>query len=120
MGARPIGKGTGLHIPGLYQGVRDKELRRALSPDPRLLLGDLPPHEREVLEAQTYSPTTLGQVDELMEWKPVKVPRWLLGGRITCPEARGWEPYESRRYDWFVVSPDDTLVPTDPPDLYRD
>jgi hypothetical protein len=100
-----------LHVVGLYERIRSRELKLAMSPDPRLLLGDLPPHERAVLETQTYSPTVLYQVEELLERKPVRLPRWLLGGRITCPEARGWAPYEDHRHDWFILSPDDTLVP---------
>ncbi len=55
---------------------KDYELRIALKPDPRLLLGDLPPNERAALEAQTYAPTALGQVAELMQDLPVTVPRW--------------------------------------------
>ena len=110
MGARPIG-GTTLHVPGLYERVRTRELKLAFSSDPRLLLGDLPPRERAVLESQEYAPTVLGQVEALLAREPVTVPHWLLGGRFTCPEARNWEPYESRRYDWFTLTPDDVLTP---------
>ena len=27
------------------------------------------------------------------------------------PEAQDWEAYASRRYDWFILSADDTLTP---------
>jgi hypothetical protein len=109
--ARKIGAVESLRVPGIYKKIRDRELTLAFSPDPRLLLGDLPPHEREVLETQKYAPTVLYQVEELLERKPVRLPRWLLGGRITCPEARGWAPYEDQRHDWFILSADDTLTP---------
>jgi hypothetical protein len=99
-----------LRVPRLYEKVRAKELKLSLSPDPRLLLGDLPPHERAGLEAQTYAPTVLGQVEALMHRQPVRFPRWWLGGRM-WPKARGWAPYENRRHSWFVLSPDDTLMP---------
>ena len=108
--ARKIGAVEGLQVPGLYAKVRAKELKLALSPDPRLSLGDLPPDERAALESQKYSPTVLYQVEELLHHRPVRMPRWMLGGR-TCPEARGWAPYESRDHDWFILSPDDTVVP---------
>ena len=39
--ARKIGAVEGLQVPGLYAKVRAKELKLALSPDPRLSLGDL-------------------------------------------------------------------------------
>jgi hypothetical protein len=102
-----------LHVDGLYEQVRSRELKGAFAPDPRLLLGDLSPGERAALESQRYAPTALGQVNELLARQPVKLPRWLLGGRITCPEARGWAAYESRDHDWSILSPDDTLVPAD-------
>jgi hypothetical protein len=35
MGARPIG-GTTLHVPGLYERIRTRELKLAFAPDPRL------------------------------------------------------------------------------------
>jgi hypothetical protein len=110
MGARPIGL-AGLRVPGLYEKIRTRELKLALSPDPRLLLGDLPPHERAVLEAQTYAPTVLGQTDELLARKPVRLPRWLLGGRVTCPQAKGWPPFEDRQHDWFTLDASDVLTP---------
>ena len=50
--------------------------------------------------APKYSPTVLSQTDALSERKPVRLPRWLLGGRVTCPEARGWAPYEDQRHQW--------------------
>lgn len=102
-----------LRVEGLYERIRAKELTLAMSPDPRLLLGDLPPHERHVLETQTYAPTVLYQVEELLERKPVRLPRWLLGGRVTCPEARGWAPYEDRQHDWFTLTADDVLMPAE-------
>ncbi len=113
MGARPISRGTGLHVPGLYAKVRARELKLALSPDPRLhFVEDDPVAYRAALAtAPKYSPTVLYQVEELLAWEPVRLPRWLLGGRVTCPEAKGWAPYESRRHDWFMLSADDVLTP---------
>jgi hypothetical protein len=108
--ARKIGAVESLHVPGLYETIRDRELTLALSPDPRLLLGDLTPHERAVLESQRFAMTVLGQTEALLARQSVRLPRWWLGGR-TVPEARGWAPYEDRRHDWFVLSPDDMLVP---------
>jgi hypothetical protein len=110
-----------LHVPGLYAKIRAKELKLALAPDPRLYFVKVDPvlYRAALATAPKYIPTVLYQVDELIAWKPVTFPRWWLGGRMV-PGARGWEPYDSRRYDWFILSPDDTLVPTDPPDLYRD
>jgi hypothetical protein len=97
----------------LYSRVRARELKLALSPDPRLhLVKDDPvAYEAALATAPKYSPTVLYQVEELLEWKPVRLPRWLLGGRVTCPEARGWAPYDSREHDWFILSADDWLVP---------
>jgi hypothetical protein len=102
-----------LVVPGLYERVRSAELRLALSPDPRLLLGDLPPHERATLESQKYSPTVLYQVEELLDHQPVRLPRWLLGGRVTCPEAKDWPAYQDQRHQSFWLSPDDTLMPAE-------
>jgi hypothetical protein len=112
MGARPIGKGTGLHVPGLYAKVREKELRLALSPDPRLYLVEDDPvaYGAALATAPKFSPTVLYQTEQLVARQPVRFPRWWLGGRMV-PKARGWEPYDSRRYDWFILSADDTLVP---------
>lgn len=111
MGARPIGKGTGLYVPGLYAKVRTKELKLALSPDPRLYLVEDDPlaYEAALATAPKYSPTVLSQVDELLAWKPVRVPRWSLGGRMV-PSARGWPPFEDRLHQ-CVLSPDDVLTP---------
>jgi hypothetical protein len=100
-----------LRVEGLYEKIRAKELTLAMSRDPRLLLGDLPPHERATLESQKYSPTVLYQVEELLARKPIRLPRWLLGGRVACPEARGWAPYEDRRHDWFTLDASDVLTP---------
>jgi hypothetical protein len=92
---------------------RERELKLALSSDPRLhIVKDDPVAYRAALAtAPKYSPTVLYQVEELLAREPVTVPRWLLGGRVTCPEADGWAPYENRQHQWFVLSPDDTLVP---------
>jgi hypothetical protein len=111
MVARPIGNRNTLHVEGLYEKIRTRELKLALSSDPRLSLGDLPPDERAALERQTYSPTVLYQVPELLAYKPVRLPRWLLGGNVTCPEARGWAPYDNRQHQWFILTPDDVLTP---------
>jgi hypothetical protein len=112
MGARPISQ-AGLHVPGLYERIRTRELKLAFEPDPRLhFVKDSPmAYDAAMVTAPKYSPTVLDQVDELLERKPVRLPRWLLGGCVTCPEANGWEPYDSRRYDWFVLSADDLVVP---------
>lgn len=102
-----------LCVPGLYERIRTRELKLAMSPDPRLYLvkDDPVAYEAAVATAPKYSPTVLYQTEELLDRKPVRLPRWLLGGRVTCPEARGWAPYENRRYDWFTLSPDDVLRP---------
>jgi hypothetical protein len=109
--ARKIGAVETLRVEGLYDKIRNRELKLALSPDPRLSLGDLPPDERAALERQTFSPTVLYQVEELLNYAPVRLPRWLLGGNVTCPQARGWRPYEDRRHDWFILTRDDVLTP---------
>jgi hypothetical protein len=103
---------VGLHVPGLYEKIRAKELKLALAPDPRLY--GLTGLERvaAALNAPKYSPTVLYQVEALLAYEPVRVPRWMLGGR-PCPQARGWAAYEDRRHPWFILSPDDTLVPAD-------
>lgn len=113
MVARPIGNGQMLRVEGLYERVRARELKLALEPDPRLHLVEDDPvaYEAALATAPKYSPTVLYQVEALLAREPVRVPRWLLGGRVTCPEARGWAPYEDRRHQWFILSPDDTLVP---------
>ena len=79
-----------LHVPGLYERIRTRELRLAMSPDPRLyLVRDDPVAYRAALAtAPEYSPTVLYQTEALLAREPVRVPRWLLGGRVTCPEAR--------------------------------
>ena len=110
MVARSIGNGQSLRVGGLYEKIRAKELKLALSPDPRLLLGDVPPHERAALETQKYSPTVLYQVEALLAHRPVRVPRWWLGGRMV-PEAKGWAPYQDRRHQWFTLTADDVLTP---------
>jgi hypothetical protein len=109
--ARKIGAVESLHVPGIYKKIRDRELKLAFSPDPRLSLGDLPPDERAALESQKFSPTVLYQVDELLAYRPVRLPRRLLGGNVTCPEARGWAPYDNRRHEWFILTHDDVLTP---------
>jgi hypothetical protein len=76
MGARPIGNGNTLLVAGLYERIRSRELKLALSPDPRLL-GDLTSHERATLESQNFSPTVRYQVEELLHHQPVRLPRWL-------------------------------------------
>lgn len=95
-------------VPGLYAKVRGKELRLALAPDPRLwfVKDDPVEYERVAATAPKYSPAVLYQVDELMNYKPVRFPRWWLGA-----EAHGWAPYEDHQHDWFVLSADDWLVP---------
>jgi hypothetical protein len=111
--AGKIGAVESLHVEGLYDKIRNRELTLALRPDPRLALSDVPPDERAALERREFSPTVLYQVEELLNYEPVRLPRWLLGGNVTCPQARGWRPYESRRHDWFILTRDDVLVPAD-------
>jgi hypothetical protein len=84
-----------------------------MSPDPRLhfVKDDPVAYAAALATAPKYSPTVLYQTEELLERKPVRLPRWLLGGRITCPEARNWQAYESGRYEWFILTPDDVLTP---------
>jgi hypothetical protein len=96
----------------LYSRIRTRELKLALAPDPRLhLVKDDPvAYAAALATAPKYSPTLLYQTEELLEWKPVTLPRWLLGGRVACPEAAGWPPYEERRHQWFTLTPDDVLV----------
>jgi hypothetical protein len=111
MGARPIGGNT-LCVEGLYQKIREKELRLALAPDPRLsLIRDSVERERVAASAPRFWPTVLYQTEELLAGKPVRLPRWLLGGRVTCPQARGWPPFESQRHQWFTLTPADMLTP---------
>jgi hypothetical protein len=99
-------------VPGLYERVRSRELKLALSPDPRLhfVKDDAVAYRAALATASKYSPTVLYQV-EFLARKPVRLPRWLLGGRVTCPEARGWAPYESRRHEWFTLTAEDVLTP---------
>jgi hypothetical protein len=111
MVARPLGARDALRVAGLYEKIRTRELKLAFSPDPRLTLGDLSPPERAALESQKYAPTVLYQVSELLAYQPVRLPRWLLGGNVTCPEARGWAPYEDRRHEWLTLTADDVLTP---------
>jgi hypothetical protein len=103
MGAHPIGNGQSLHVPGLYERIGARELKLALSPDPLLIFVEDDPmaYRAALATAPTCSPTVLYQVEALLAREPVRLPRWLLGGRVTCPEARGWAPYEDRRHDWF-------------------
>jgi hypothetical protein len=113
MVARPIGARNALHVAGLYERIRTRELKLALSPDPRLhfVKDDPVAYEAALATAPTSSPTVLYQTDELLAYKPVRVPRWLLGGRVTCPEAKGWAPYENRQHQWFTLTADDVLTP---------
>jgi len=108
MVARPIGVGTGMHVPGLYERIRTRELKLAFSPDPRLYFvkDDPVAYEAALATAPTYSPTVLYQVEELLDRKPVRLPRWLLGG-----EADGWPAYEDQRHQWFWLGADDVLTP---------
>jgi hypothetical protein len=112
MGARPIGKGT-LCVPGLYERIRSRELMLAFSADPRLhfVKDDPVAYVAALATAPKYSPTVLYQVEGLLARKPVRLPRWLLGGRVTCPEARGWAPYEDQRHQWFTLSASEVLRP---------
>jgi hypothetical protein len=113
MVARPIGNGNTLRVEGgLYEKVRTRELKLAFAPDPRLsLIRDSVERERVAATAPRHSPTVLFQVEELLARRPVRLPRWLLGGHVTCPEAKGWAPYEDRRHQWFVLGPEDVLRP---------
>ncbi|WP_163775115.1 hypothetical protein [Mycobacterium cookii] len=97
-----------MHVPGLYEKIRAKELKLAFSPDPRLWLvkDDPVEYERVAATAPKYSPTVLYQVDELLAFQPVRFPRWWLPA-----EAHGWAPYDSREHDWFILSADDWLMP---------
>jgi hypothetical protein len=112
MGARPIG-GTTLHVPGLYERIRTRELKLAFAPDPRLhfVKDDPLAYEATLATASTYSPIVLSQTEALLEGKPVRLSRWMLGGRFTCPEAKDWPPYADQRHQWFTLTPDDVLVP---------
>lgn len=111
--ARKIVRDSGLHVPGIYERVRERELTAALAPDPRLWSVDDPgERERLAATAPTYSPTPLGQVEALLARQPVRVPRWYLGGR-TYPEVRDWPTYADRRHPWFRLSPDDRLTPAE-------
>jgi hypothetical protein len=114
MGARPIGCTT-LHVPGLYQRIRTRELKLAFAPDPRLhfVKDDPLAYKATLATAPKYSPTVLYQVEELLDRKPVRLPRWMLGGRFTCPEARGWLAYEDQRHQSFILTPDDVLTPVE-------
>jgi hypothetical protein len=98
----------GLHMPGLYETLREKELKTALTPDPRLSMID--PDERERVAANCYnrySPTALGQVDELLAKEPVTIPRYML----TRSDLADWPPFRDRRHQWFTVGPDDVISP---------
>jgi hypothetical protein len=99
VGARPIGMGMSLRVPGLYERIRTRELKLAFASDPRLhfVKDDPVAYAAALATAPEYSPTVRYQVEELLERKPVRLPRWLLGGRVTCPEARDWPPYEDQR-----------------------
>jgi hypothetical protein len=44
-------------------------------------------------------------VEELLDRKPVRLPRWLLG-----TEAHGWAPYEDQRHEWFTLTAEDVLT----------
>jgi hypothetical protein len=107
----PRDKGTGLvsfHASGTYETIRSKELRTAMRPDPRLLLGDLPPDERAALETQRFAPTAIGQVQQLLNREPVSAPAWYFGRSF--PEARDWLK-DHREVTWVLVWPDDTIMP---------
>ena len=83
--------GTALHVPGLYERIRTRELKLAFAPDPRLhfVKDDPVAYEAALATAPTYSPDrAVPDVEELLARKPVRLPRWLLGGRVACPEAR--------------------------------
>jgi hypothetical protein len=105
--------GVALHVPGLYERVWTRELKLAFAPDPRVyfLRDDPQAYEAALATAPKYSPTVLYQVEELLERKPVRLPRWLLGGRVKCPEAHGWPAYEDQRHESFWLSADDVLTP---------
>jgi hypothetical protein len=111
--AKRIRAEDGLTVPGLYSRIRQRELKLAMSPDPRLhfVKDDPVAYAAALATAPKYSLTILYQVERLLAWEPVTLPRWLLGGRVTCPEARGLPPYEEGRHQWFTLSRDDVLVP---------
>jgi hypothetical protein len=113
MSARPIGKGTGLHVAGLYRTVLETECQCAEGPDPRLFLSLETPEQRAEWEQSKDEGRRLAALalDELLAAaEPIWLPRWALCGRIV-PDVRGWAPYEDRRHQWFVLSADDLLTP---------
>jgi hypothetical protein len=113
MGARPVGNRAGLPVPNLYAQIRTRELKLAFAPDPRLhfVKDDALAYEAALATAPKYSPTVLYQVEELLARKPVRLPRWLLGGRVTCAEARTWPAYQDQRNQWFTLDASDVLRP---------
>ncbi|MGE2723556.1 hypothetical protein [Mycolicibacterium pulveris] len=102
---------VGLHAPGIYERVRQRELSVARAPDPRLsAFTDSAERKHQAVTAPPYSPTPLGQIEALIARQPVRIPRWYLGGH-TFPEVRDWAPYADRRHQWFVLTPDDRVTP---------
>ena len=99
-----------LHVPGVHEKVRARQLSQALRPDPRLGLVGNVERPLALTPPESWSPTSLGQTEKLLRREAIRLPRWFLGGR-TIPEARGWAPYDDRRVTWFTLTPDDGLTP---------
>lgn len=79
---------------------------------PRLCtINDPVERERMAATAPKYSLTVLYRVDALLANQPVRVPRWLLGGHVRCPEAVAWPEYTSRRHQWFTIDVNDVVRP---------
>ena len=104
----------GHHLPGVYEHLRDEELKRAATPDLRAVFG-LEGEEREAaaasnLRTQPRQQRCVLDVDALDAYEPVTVPRWCVGGH-SFPEARDWPEYRDPDLKGYVVTPDDRVTP---------
>jgi hypothetical protein len=94
----------GVHVPGLYQALLEKERRRCAKPDPRRIFSsdsrDDPAH---------VSRRSRSLLNVLEAGTPVVMPRWMVGSRQSVPPVD--LPWDRSVVDSVHVSSDDVVRP---------
>ncbi len=111
------GYGPRRSIPGLYRSLRDRAVRAASEPDPRVMLLDDGGQRRRLIEADRIEAAleparrrakTWLDLDGLEAGQPVEVPKWMLGGN-RWPQPKLWPEGRDRTVTGWLVQPDDRV-----------
>jgi hypothetical protein len=108
--------GAGIHVPGVYRALLENEREH------HYRYGETIMHEGRELQVTWVDPDDHSAgcfcrprtlLDALEAGEPVTVVNWRIGGRGVPSLPPEWRPGRGHRY--FLVSADDSVVPTESP-----